>query len=110
VAPLFTDVIDTYYSESTDGGTTWSAPMKVNSQPSRPWYGAFSRAGTFEGDYDQIASAGGYSYIVREQGQQAYAGEPPALTRKDASTLTLTAAGKGHQHQRNWVAVVRDTP
>jgi hypothetical protein len=107
-APMYTDVIDTYVSESNDRGTTWSTPLKVNSQPSNPWYGAFSRTGTFEGDYDQIASAGGYSYIVREQGQPAYAGEPPALTRASATTVALTNAGKGHQHQRNWVAVVRD--
>jgi hypothetical protein len=108
-APLYTDVIDTYYSESSDGGTTWTAPLKVNSQPSNPWYGAFSRTGTFEGDYDQIASAGGYSYIVREQGQPLFAGEPPALTKASATTVALTNSGKGHQHQRNWVAVVRDT-
>ena len=108
-APMFTDEIDTYYSESKDGGATWSAPLKVNSQASQPWYGAFSRAGTFEGDYDQIASAGGYTYIVRDQGQALFDGERQALTRKDASTITLTEAGKGHQHQRTWVALVKDT-
>ena len=107
-SPLFTDAIDTYYAESTDGGQTWSAPIKVNSQPSQPWYGAFSRDGTFEGDYSQLASAGGYTYIVRDQGQQLSAGEPPALTRATATTVTLTESGKGHQHQRNWVAVVRE--
>jgi hypothetical protein len=107
-APLFTDAIDTYYSESTDGGQTWSAPLKVNSKPSMPWYGAFSRDGTFEGDYSQIASAGGYTYIVRDQGEALSADEPPALTRATATTVTLKASGKGHQHQRNWVAVVRE--
>src|SRR4051794_5181404 len=109
-APLFSDRIDTYYSESTDGGDHWSTPLQVNTQPSNPWFGAFSRAGTFEGDHDQIASAGGYSYIVREQGQPDHPGEAVALTKSSSTTLTLTSAGKGHQHQRNWVPVVRDTP
>ena len=79
--PLYTDVIDTYYQESFDGGQTFTAPLKVNKQPSRPWYGAFSRNGTFEGDYDQIASAGGYTYVVRDQGEMASANEPPPLVR-----------------------------
>jgi len=48
-------------------------------------------------------------YIVREQGQPLFPNEPHALTKASATTLTLTNAGKGHQHQRNWVAVVRDT-
>jgi hypothetical protein len=108
-APLFTDVIDTYYAESSDGGATWSAPLKVNAQPSNPWYGAFSRNGTFEGDYDEIASAGGYTYIVRDQGQKLTSTEPPALTRASPTTVALTNSGKGHQHQRTWVALVRDT-
>jgi hypothetical protein len=108
--PLYTDVIDTYYQESFDGGKTFTAPLKVNKQPSRPWYGAFSRNGTFEGDYDQIASAGGYTYIVREQGEMASTGEPPPLVKNPdgSNTIVLTAAGKGHQHQRNWVALVQN--
>jgi hypothetical protein len=107
-APLFSDVIDTYYSESGDGGATWSAPLKVNAQPSNPWYGAFSRDGTFEGDYNEIASAGGYTYITRDQGQPAYAGEAVPLVKNSATTITLTQAGKTHQHQRTWVALVRN--
>src|SRR4051795_7016507 len=43
--PLFTDAIDTYYSESHDGGKTWSEALQVNAQPSQPWFGAFSRDG-----------------------------------------------------------------
>src|SRR2546422_839787 len=72
--PLYTPVIDTYYQESADGGSTWTTPLKVDRVASNPWYGAFSRNGTFEGDYDQIASAGGYTYIVRCQGAPAYTG------------------------------------
>jgi hypothetical protein len=107
--PLYTPVIDTYYQGSFDGGKTWTAPLKVNKTPSNPWYGAFSRAGTFEGDYNEIASAGGYTYVVRCQGQPAYKGEPaPLIPNPDGSnTLVLTEAGKGHQHQSGWVALVR---
>ena len=108
--PRYSNAIDTYYQESFDGGSTFTAPLKVNSQPSMPWYGAFSRNGTFEGDYDQIASAGGYTYIVRDQGEQAYAGEPAPLVKNPngSNTVVLTAAGKGHQHQMNWVALVQN--
>jgi hypothetical protein len=110
--PLFTDAIDTYYAESRDGGKTWTDPIRVNVQPSLPWFGAFSRDGTFEGDYDQIASAGGSTYVVRDQGAQLDAGEPQALVAnpdpKQPNTVILTAAGKGHQHQRNWVALVQN--
>jgi hypothetical protein len=110
--PLFSPVIDTYYRESRDGGKTWSPPLQVNVQASNPYYGAFSRNGTFEGDYNQAASAGGYTYITRAQGAPVAAGEPRALVpNPDASaadTLVLTNAGKPHQHQQNWVALVRD--
>jgi hypothetical protein len=107
-APLFTNVIDTYYSESSDGGATWSAPLKVNVQPSMPWYGAFSRGGTFEGDYDQIATAGGYTYIVRDQGQSVVAGEPVPLLKSGTTALSLSSTRLNNQHQRTWVALVRD--
>ena len=107
--PLYTPVIDTYYQGSFDGGSTWTAPLKVDSLPSNPYYDAFSRDGSFEGDYDQTASAGGYTYIVRCQGRPSFAGEPaPLIPNPDGSnTLVLTEAGKGHQHQSAWVALVR---
>jgi len=79
-SPLFTDEIDTYYRESLDGGKTFSDPLKINSQTSNPWYGAFSRDGTFEGDYEQTASAGGFTYIVRDQGEKLTSDEPQPLT------------------------------
>ena len=107
--PLYTPVIDTYYQGSFDGGSTWTAPLKIDSVPSNPWYDAFSRAGSFEGDYNQTASAGGYTYIVRCQGRPAFKGEPaPLIPNSDGSnTLVLTEAGKGHQHQNAWVALVQ---
>jgi hypothetical protein len=103
-------VIDTYYQESFNGGDSFTAPLKVDRKPSNPWYGAFSRDGTFEGDYNQIISAGGYTYIVRCQGAPAYSGEPPALTPNPdgSNTLVLTEAGKGHQHQSAWVSLVQN--
>ena len=107
-SPLFSPTIDTYYQESRDGGKTWSAPLKVNTTPSNAYYDAFSRDGSFEGDYNQTASSAGYTYIVRAQGAPAFAGEPVALTPSSSTTVALTEAGKGHQHQRMWVALVRD--
>lgn len=106
--PLYTPVIDTYYQASFDGGSTFTAPLKVNKKPANPWYGAFSRNGTFEGDYNQIASAGQYTYITRCQGAPAFAGEPQPLIKNpnNSNTIVLTEAGKGHQHQSNWVSVI----
>jgi hypothetical protein len=109
-APLFSPFIDTYYQQSRNGGKTFSAPLRINRKPSLAYYDAFSRNGSFEGDYNQTASAGGYTYVTRVQGQRLRAGEPPALTpTKDGSdTIVLEKSGKGHQHQRNWVALIQD--
>ena len=107
--PLYTDAIDTYYQESFDGGNTWTAPLKVDKTASMPWYDAFSRDGSFEGDYNEVASSGGYTYVVRDQGAAKSRTElPPLVPNPDGSnTLVLTEAGKGHQHQTTWVALVR---
>jgi hypothetical protein len=108
--PLYGPTIDTYYQESTDGGKSFTTPLKVDSTPSNPYYDAFSRDGSFEGDYNQTTSVGGYTYIVRAQGQPNYKNEPPALTPNPngSNTLLLTEAGKGHQHQSIWVALVQE--
>ena len=112
MSPLFTPVIDTFYQESRDGGKTFSAPLRVDTAPSNAYYDAFSRNGSFEGDYNQTASSAGYTYVVREQGQPLAPGERVALTANtdpnSPDTVVLTDAGKGHQHQRTWVALVRD--
>ena len=107
--PLYAPAIDTAYQESSDGGSTFTAPLKVDSVASNPYYDAFSRDGSFEGDYNEIASVGGFTYVVRCQGQPASASEPaPLIPNPDGSnTLVLTDAGKGHQHQSAWVALVR---
>jgi len=96
----------TYYQESSDGGKTWSAPLLVDTVANNLYYGAFSRNGTFEGDYNGIASAGGFSYVTRDEAYPAYAGEPPALTPDPSNPEQLALTGKDHQHQQTWVAVV----
>ncbi|MDQ6748414.1 MAG: hypothetical protein M3010_09975, partial [Candidatus Dormibacteraeota bacterium] len=97
-----------YYQESGDGGKTWSAPLQVNTPPNNLYHGAFSRNGTFEGDYNGVASSGGLSYIVREEAYPVRPGEPVALVPDPSNVeqLILPDAGKGHQHQFTWVAVV----
>ena len=109
-AAKMSPAIDTYYQESSDGGTTWTKPLRVNLVADDARYGAFSRLGTFQGDYDQVATAGPYTYVVRAESYPVTSGEPVALT-PDASfgtsgQLALTDAGKAHQHQRVWVAVI----
>ena len=108
--PLYSPFIDTYYQESTNGGASFTKPLKVDSVPSNAYYDAFSRDGAFEGDYNQIISAGGFTYITRAQGEPQYSGEPPALipNPNKSDTLVLTQAGKGHQHQSVWVALVQN--
>ena len=107
-SPNFTPNIDTYYVESRNGGKTFTAPLRVDRVASNAFYDALSRAGSFEGDYNQTASAGGYTYIVRAQGQPAYKNEPRPLVGDGNGGLKLTQAGKGHQHQSVWVALVQD--
>ena len=107
-APLFTPTIETYHQQSSDGGRTWTQPLLVDSVPSNAYYDAFSRDGSFEGDYNQTASVGGYTYVTRAKGRPAFDGERPALTKASDTTVALTAAGLGHQHQSNWVSLVRD--
>lgn len=108
-APLFSPYIDSYYQESYDHGQTFTAPIKINVKSSHALYGAFSREGTFEGDYDEIATAGGSTYFVRCQGEAAYFGEPAPLV-PEGQGLALADVNRGHQHQSCWVALIRDLP
>ena len=107
----FSPTIETYYQESHDGGTSYTAPVLASiHQETNFYYGAFSRAGLFEGDYEQIGTSGPYTYLVREEAYPITPDEPhglvlvsnayqndPACT--DPSCLT-------HLHQRTWVAVI----
>ncbi len=65
--------IDSYYQESRDQGATWTAPLKINtgSPVSDPQFGAYSRGGLFQGDYEQIAAGGNdESYFTRDESFQ----------------------------------------
>ncbi|MFN2545668.1 MAG: hypothetical protein ABR600_14015 [Actinomycetota bacterium] len=83
--------IDTMIQVSDDHGLHFSDPLRVNVVRSDPSWGASSRGGLFEGDYNQLAAAGDLTYIVR---CQAYA--PSAADRIS-----------NRYHQTAWVAVVR---
>src|SRR2546423_8079889 len=94
-APLFTPTIETYHQQSSDGGRTWTAPLLVGRVPSNAYYDAFSRDGSFEGDYNQTASVGGYTYVTRAKGRPAVSGERPALTQASDPAGGVAARGLG---------------
>jgi hypothetical protein len=89
----FSNYVDTYVQSSTNHGTTWSAPLKVNRVRSDVRFAAFSRGGAFHGDYNQIAASGKYVYVVRCESTSPRKGAPadfpPAV-----------------YHQTTWVAVL----
>jgi hypothetical protein len=90
------NAVDTYYVRSTDGGKTFSRPLRVNrSVRADPRFAAFSRGGAMWGDYNQLAvAADGTVYVVRCESYAVKRGEeadwPPSV-----------------HHQRTWVGVVR---
>ncbi len=58
-------LIDSYYVSSTDGGTTWSAPLKVSSASSDPAASAQNNlALQFWGDYNTLASTNGTALFI----------------------------------------------
>ena len=88
-----TGPIDTVYQESHDNGLHFTRPLVVNSIRSDPRWGAYSRGGLFQGDYNQLATSGGYTYLVRC--------ESYAPSRVPGDPLV------SHRfHQTTWVAVV----
>jgi hypothetical protein len=121
--PGMSAFIDTFYQESRNGGTSFSAPLRVDRQRTNFFYGAFSRAGLFEGDYNQIATGGGLTYVVRNEAYPLSSKEPPGLVYnaaddnyvgntsecpKDQNGDPIVSSGcLRHLHQRTWVAVVR---
>ncbi|HEX6487258.1 MAG TPA: sialidase family protein [Candidatus Dormibacteraeota bacterium] len=113
----FSLTIDTYYQQSLDGGKTFSTPLRVDEQRTSSLYGAFSRAGLFEGDYDQLATGGSLVYIARDEAYPLSAGETPGLVYSQANDDyegnpagcaggTIVPSCLTHLHQRTWVAVV----
>ncbi|MHB8508304.1 MAG: hypothetical protein ACYDGR_06605 [Candidatus Dormibacteria bacterium] len=101
----FSPFIDTYFQQSADDGKTWTTPLKVDQTRTNFFYGAFSRAGLFQGDYNQIASGGGFTYIARMEAYPLYPGEPRGLSLQ-GGVYAATAEGLKHLHQRTYVAVV----
>jgi len=57
--------IDSYYTSSNDGGTTWSGPTKVSSLPSDPAASAQNNlARQFWGDYNTLVSTNAAAYFI----------------------------------------------
>ncbi|MEA2647283.1 MAG: hypothetical protein QOE92_2366 [Chloroflexota bacterium] len=111
----FSRYIDTYYQQSTDGGQSFTAPLKVNTTLNDFYYGAFSRNGLFQGDYSQIAVSGPLVYITRDQSHPLVPGEDPGLVYSSGDDVYVgnggscevaTPACLTHLHQRTWVAVL----
>jgi hypothetical protein len=89
----FSPFVDTYFQRSTDGGATFSKPLRVNRIRSNVDFAAFSRNGAFHGDYNQVAVAGARTYVVRCESYSVTPGEPATFP-------------PSVYHQRTWVAVV----
>jgi hypothetical protein len=57
--------IDSYYTRSNDGGTTWSAPARVSSVASDPAASAQNNlARQFWGDYNTLVSTNAVAYFI----------------------------------------------
>jgi len=98
--------IDTYYQESnisTPTSASFSTPLRADlgQNTVNPQFGAFSRNGLFNGDYEQIAAgATDQSYITRDE---AFAGS--------ASTCTTGFLNpQPCQNQQTWVAFLAPPP
>ena len=92
----FSRDIDTYLARSHDQGVTFGPPVDIDRAPSDTRWGSFSRGGLFQGDYDQVATAGGLTYVVR---CESYA--PSRSARPDDGFSATT-----RHHQTVWVAVI----
>ena len=89
----FSDYVGTFYQESFDHGVTFTAPISVSTVRSDMHFAAESRKGAFLGDYQQVAAAGPYTYVVREEPVRVNAHEPATFPPR-------------YHHQRTWVAVL----
>lgn len=95
-AAEFSPHVDSWYQQSTDGGETWSAPLKVNRRVRTDVrYAALAQGKAFLGDYSQIAVAGSWTYIAR---CEAF-GLTAAQRRKSPYS-------EAPHHARVWVAIV----
>jgi hypothetical protein len=89
----FSHFVDVYYQQSLNGGRTFSAPLRIDRRRLDVRFSAFSRAGAFFGDYNQLAAAGSRTYVVTCRSYRLHRGEP--------ATFPPTV-----HHQRTWVTVV----
>jgi hypothetical protein len=91
----FDPSITTWVAQSTDGGATFLPALQVDRGVNDARFGAFSRGGTFQGDYDQIVTAtDGTSYVVHCESESF--GDPAPAT-PTADTV---------HHQRTRVTVL----
>ncbi len=90
--PDKTPFVDTYYQQSRDG-KTFTKPLKINKVRTDIRFAAFSRESAFLGDYNQIAVAGSWAYIVRCEAFR--------LNKRERAEWPPYV-----HHQRAWVAVV----
>jgi hypothetical protein len=94
--------IDSYYQEAPTGTTTsssFSSPLKIDTAKNtdNPQFGAFSRGGLFEGDYEQIAAGGAdQSFFTRDE---AWPGSSSTCTTNFSTPQTC-------QNQQTWVVFI----
>ncbi|MBV9293113.1 MAG: hypothetical protein JO222_11740, partial [Frankiales bacterium] len=99
--------IDSYYQEAPTGATTsasFSSQLKIDTSKNTndPQFGAFSRGGLFEGDYEQIAAGGAdQSYFTRDEAWPATAG---------ATCATGFSTPMNCQNQQTWVVEIAPLP
>jgi hypothetical protein len=106
-AASMSPIVDTYYQVSYDFGSSWSTPLKVDTQNTDVGWCAFSRGGCFLGDYNELAPAGPDTYIVREEAfaDPSDPSETPFNTGSPPCFCPTGYTGQG-THQTTWVALV----
>jgi len=87
--------VDVQYQQSTDGGRTFTAPIRVDvRRRADVRFAAVAGGRAFFGDYEQLAVAGPRTYVVTCRAVRLHRGE--------RATIPATI-----HHQRTWVTVLR---
>ncbi len=108
--------IDSYYVSSGDGGTTWSAPLRISSVSSDPAASAQNNlARQFWGDYSTLASTDAYALFIytdsrRGTGCAAVDAYQHALDAGTAATKPAPGSDCGPQFGNSDVFVSKVTP
>jgi hypothetical protein len=109
-SPPYASLIYTYYQSSTNQGAKWSTPLRVDIPSTNDGYCAFSRGKCFLGDYNELATGGPYTYIVREEAYASFPGEPYNNVGGVFNGCPTDPTGingfRCHTHQYTWVAVI----